>query len=160
MLRIGECHWGLLFLLSNTIWITLWDFRKIHVRLHCNLHIFVSELWLWLHMSLGGVKWMIAMGFTFAIPLIKVHDVVQEIGGSSLTCFGNLFWWIVSSESEHIIYIGFWTLKMGMCSNWVLRTSGLQECKSNIFLKSGGRARIPSRGRIEQSRDPCDRGGR
>ena len=35
---------------------------------------------------------MIAMGFTFAIPSIKVHDVVQEIGGSSLTCFGNLFW--------------------------------------------------------------------
>ena len=35
---------------------------------------------------------MIELGVTFAIPSIKVYDVVQEIGGSSLTCFGHLFW--------------------------------------------------------------------
>jgi hypothetical protein len=35
---------------------------------------------------------MIEMGFTFAISSIKVHDVVQEIGGSSLACFGHLVW--------------------------------------------------------------------
>ena len=34
---------------------------------------------------------MIAMGFTFSIPSIKVHDVVQEIGGSSLTCLDTCF---------------------------------------------------------------------
>lgn len=34
---------------------------------------------------------MIEMGFMFAIPSIKVYDVVQEIGGSSLTCFGLMF---------------------------------------------------------------------
>jgi hypothetical protein len=35
---------------------------------------------------------MIEMGFMFAISSIEVYGVVQEIGGSSLTCFGHLFW--------------------------------------------------------------------
>lgn len=34
---------------------------------------------------------MIEMGFTFAIPSNKVYDVVQEIGGSSLTCVRLMF---------------------------------------------------------------------
>lgn len=92
MLRTGEGHRGNSFF-SKEYYLNyiLGTFRKIHVRLHCNLQIFVSELWQWLHMLLGGVTWMIEMGFMFAIPSIKVYDVVQEIGGSSLTCFGLMF---------------------------------------------------------------------
>ena len=45
-------------------------------------------------------------------------------------------------------YILYWTsyLQDEMRSKWVLWTSGLQECKSNIFLKSGRRASILGRG--------------
>ena len=57
-------------------------------------------------------------------------------------------------------YILYWIsdLQDEMRSKWVLWSSGLQECKSNIFLKLGGRASISGRGGWLVARSPWLRG--
>ena len=71
---------------------------------------------------------MMEMGFTFAIPSIKVYDVVQEIGGSSLTCLGHLF-----CDSEHIYYIGFRTFKMRCAQNEFCDQADFKNARATYF---------------------------
>jgi hypothetical protein len=42
----------------------------------------------------------------------------------------------ILSESEHILYIGFWALKLSCCTQFELCELGnLQKCKDNFFSK-------------------------
>ena len=80
---------GILFLLRNIIWIIFWE----HSGKSMYVYIVTCKFCEWIMVVASHViRWCNMNDWNVCHPFNQgIYDVVQEIGGSSLTCFGLMF---------------------------------------------------------------------